>query len=521
MDGRLRPLEPDQLVTLVRDDLERVIALHTGPATEPQRPRRERAAAEDTAPSARGQGPVAPERFALLQAMLAFLLERCGDQPSATVSTDDMRHRFHLTQQELQEHLDLLNLVNFGGGCYAVYCWTENGSVQIDKELYGDTFRRPARLSPLEAKALLRALDVVAPVIAAESHSSLQTVREKVAAAFGQFTLADTPEPHEAGNEESTVTTLNEGARHRRLVRIGYHSRSSNDFSERVIEPYLLRRDERGWYLEAYDRTKDGRRTFKVSYVRDAELLDEAYEPRDDMRDLDPQLGGEVGTARVLFSPARARYEREGRHDVTMLTGGAALAAVSYGSLTWLVPEILKHRGEAEVLDPRTCARACARPPIGCCGRSAGRRRRADPLVGQRDPRVSLQVAAVVVGDVEPAVAFGQLIRLGLQPVAEAAGTRRRPRPAQARRRAARRRGSRGTRPGRCRSRTRGLRTPPRTAAPPAVTATGRTGSGGRRARRRRRWHRSGRRRCRPGTRRRRPRPAAPAPPGWATARRR
>jgi len=196
MDGRLRPLEPDQLVTLVRDDLERVIALHTGPATEPQRPRRERAAAEDTAPSARGQGPVAPERFALLQAMLAFLLERCGDQPSATVSTDDMRHRFHLTQQELQEHLDLLNLVNFGGGCYAVYCWTENGSVQIDKELYGDTFRRPARLSPLEAKALLRALDVVAPVIAAESHSSLQTVREKVAAAFGQFTLADTPEPH-------------------------------------------------------------------------------------------------------------------------------------------------------------------------------------------------------------------------------------------------------------------------------------------------------------------------------------
>ena len=181
MNGRLRPLEPDQLVTMVRDDLERVIALHSGPATEPPRPRRQTAPADEVAAPSRNQGPVAPERFALLQALLAFLLERCGDEPSATVPSADVRDRFHLSQQELEDHLDLLNLVNFGGGCYAVYCSTENGSVLIDKELYGDTFRRPARLSPLEAKALLRALDVVAPVIAAESHSSLQTVRDKIA----------------------------------------------------------------------------------------------------------------------------------------------------------------------------------------------------------------------------------------------------------------------------------------------------------------------------------------------------
>jgi predicted DNA-binding transcriptional regulator YafY len=70
------------------------------------------------------------------------------------------------------------------------------------------------------------------------------------------------------------------------------------------------------------------------------------------MSDLDPRLGGEVGTARVLFSAARARYEREGHQDVVMLKDGSALATVSYGSLSWLVPEILKNRGQAEVLDP-------------------------------------------------------------------------------------------------------------------------------------------------------------------------
>ena len=92
------------------------------------------------------------------------------------------------------------------------------------------------------------------------------------------------------------------------------------------------------------------------------------------MRDLEPELGGKVGTARVLFSPARARYEREGRHDVTMLEDGSALAVVSYGSLSWLVPEILKHRGEAEVLDPPQL-RESVRKAASRLQRSRGRAR--------------------------------------------------------------------------------------------------------------------------------------------------
>ena len=355
LGGRVRPLAPSKLVSGLDEDLRRIAKVHSGPPAEPApaSPAGGSPAAHDTPPpSGRQQGPVAPERFALLQALLAFLLEKCGDEPSATVSSADIRTRFHLSQQELQEHLDLLNLVNFGGGCYAVYCATQNGSVLVDKELYGDTFRRPARLSPLEAKALLRALDVVAPLVAAEAHSSLDTVREKVEAAFGQFSITDTPAPHQPGDEESAVTMLNEGVRQRRLVRIGYLSRSSNEFSERVVEPYLLRRDERGWYVEAWDRSRDARRTFKVAYVRDAELLDERYEPRMAMSDLDVQLGGEVGTARLLVAPSRARWELEGRPGVTRMADGSAIVDVTYGSLEWLVPEVLRYRGEAEVLDP-------------------------------------------------------------------------------------------------------------------------------------------------------------------------
>jgi proteasome accessory factor BC len=348
--GRLQAVEPPQLVAEVEEALERVASLHERDASNPVAARR--AHHEPLPLPTRSQGPVAPERFALLQALLAFLLERCGDEPSAKVSSADIRERFHLTQQELEEHLDLLNLVNFGGGCYAVYCATENGSVLVDKELYGDTFRRPARLSPLEAKALLRALDVVAPLVAAEAHTSLDTVRSKIEAAFGEYSLRDTPVPTPDGGEESAVTVLNQGVRDRRLVRITYLSRSSSEYSQRTIEPYLLRRDERGWYVEAWDVSKNGRRTFKVEYVRDAELLDERYQPRPEMGDLSGGLDV-AGTATVLFAPRRAGWELEQRASVAETTDGGALAQVSYGSRDWLISEVLRYRGDAELIAPQ------------------------------------------------------------------------------------------------------------------------------------------------------------------------
>jgi proteasome accessory factor BC len=352
LGGQVTPLAPPELLQQVTDDLRAVAARHEGPPT-PTDPvaAPEPSELEPRMPD-RGPGPVAPERFALLQALLAYLLDCCGDEPSASVSAAELRERFRLSPQELQDHLDLLNLVNFGGGCYAVYCSTVNGSVQVDKELYGDTFRRPARLSPLEAKALLRALDVVAPLVAAEAHTSLDTVRAKVEGAFGRFPLADTPAPQHADAEETAVTVLNEGVRNRKLVAITYLSRSSSELSTRTIEPYLLRRDERGWYVEAFDRSKGARRTFKVAYIKDASLLDERYQARQEMIDLDQRLGGVVGLAHVRFAPERARWELEGRRGAHPTADGGAVATITYGSRDWLIPEILRYRGHAEVLGP-------------------------------------------------------------------------------------------------------------------------------------------------------------------------
>src|SRR6266480_1057885 len=132
-------------------------------------------------------GPVAPERFAVLQALLSDLIER-----------------FHIPPDELEEHLSLLNLVNFGGGCYAIYAELSNGKVRVDKELFGDTFRAPPRLTPLEARAIRLALEFVGPMIAADARTPLDRVRKKLEETFGEFDLGQTPQPHIGEDEEGS-----------------------------------------------------------------------------------------------------------------------------------------------------------------------------------------------------------------------------------------------------------------------------------------------------------------------------
>jgi proteasome accessory factor C len=142
-----------------------------------------------------------PERFAVLQALLAYLLAACGEGHDALIPAQEIVERFHIPAEELEEHLQLLNLVNFGGGCYTVYAALEGDTVHVDKELYGDTFRLAPRLTPLEARAIVLALEFVGPMIAADAHTPLDRVRMKLEETFGQFELTQTPNPQIAEAE--------------------------------------------------------------------------------------------------------------------------------------------------------------------------------------------------------------------------------------------------------------------------------------------------------------------------------
>ena len=159
----------------------------------------------------------------MLQALLAHLLARCGDGIRAVIPAEELTERFNLTDEQLAEHLALLNLVNFGGGCYAVYAARVGDEVRVQKELFGDTFRRAPRLTPLEARAIRLALEFVGPMIAAEAHTPLDRVRRKLEETFGEFEVVeDAPEPEPPTEEEELVRAISDAIENRTLVEIEY-----------------------------------------------------------------------------------------------------------------------------------------------------------------------------------------------------------------------------------------------------------------------------------------------------------
>ena len=342
-EGRAVPLEPSPLRRLVTEGVRAARRAHEGP---PPTPAAERHVPWVDHSSDRQAGPVAPERFGVLQSLLAYLLAACGDERDAVIPAFELIERFSIPAEALEEHLSLLNLVNFGGGCYAVYAELHDDVVHVDKELFGDTFRRAPRLTPLEARAIRLALEFVGPMIAAGSSSPLDRVRAKLEEAFGQFDLAQTPAP-QAGAEEDLVATLTRGIDRRRLVELEYLKPESTEVETRTIEPYGIERRLPHWYVHTWDVDRDAPRSYRLDRTRTAKLLTTRFMPREGF---EPSQLHTATPARIWYSPEVGRWEVE--KGARPLVDGAALSERPVGSAAWLVGEVLSFRGEAVVLEP-------------------------------------------------------------------------------------------------------------------------------------------------------------------------
>jgi predicted DNA-binding transcriptional regulator YafY len=344
-NGRAVPLEPIELVDAVGAALAALADAHDGDApgiagpkrTDPRRPLPERPA-----------GPVAPERFGVLQALLAHLLAACGDERSTTLDAVEVAARFSIPLEELQDHLSLLNLVNFGGGCYAVYAEHDGNVVRVEKELYGDVFRRPPKLTPLEARAIHLAMEYVGPTIAADAHTPLKRVRKKLEETFGRFDLAGSPEPRDGSAEETLVRVLSDGVDKRIVVEIEYMKEGDESPSMRQVEPYTIERELPVWRVHTWDLSVDAARTFRLDRMRSARLTGEHFEARDGF---DPSYLRDPRVARLLHSPEVARWKLE--RGARPLTDGSAIADVPYKTEEWLLSEVLADRGETLVLEPQ------------------------------------------------------------------------------------------------------------------------------------------------------------------------
>ncbi|MGH2860201.1 MAG: WYL domain-containing protein, partial [Solirubrobacteraceae bacterium] len=372
---------PSKLAAELRERVHMLAARHSGEADElrvagdhePRRAPGESSApagAEDDTSADEPEGAdavIRPERFARLVTLASILID--SGRSGRPLHAADLRERLKLSEQELQEDIAVLNVVNFGAGTYVLYAEIlADGTIEVDPEPYGDAFARPARLLPVEAKALIAAIDLIGEHI---PEGSLSSVRRKVVGALGEDPAHEGLQIGTLGGDDAGIAKqAREAISTRRLLSFEYFKENEGVFSTRVVEPYQLVNGLEGWYVASYDPEREAVRHFRLDRIKSAQVSDITFSPR---AELDFSTGvdgwlrtGEVpasNRARVWISPDRARWVREDRTVISEGGDGSVVVDFGYAGLDWLVRNVLKEAGDAVVLEPaeaRDAVRAAA-----------------------------------------------------------------------------------------------------------------------------------------------------------------
>lgn len=322
----------------------------------PIRERRQRSKDRSTA-------AIRPERFGRLVTLAGLLIGAAKE--GTALSMADLCQRLELSEDELRDDIDVLNVVNFGGGTYVLYAEINGDIIEVDSEPYGDSFARPARLLPLEAKALVAAIDLVGDHL---PQARLDSARKKIVDALGRDPAREgLAIVSESGGAEA-ARIVNEAIAKRQVLELVYYKENEDTFSERRVEPYRLENGREGWYAECFDLDRQAMRHFKLDRIKEATPTGETFVPRPEAEELagvegwmsDGQVP-EASVARVWVSPERSRWMREERNVVEELADGAVVVELPYAGTSWLVREILRGAGDLVVLDPPEAREAISR----------------------------------------------------------------------------------------------------------------------------------------------------------------
>jgi proteasome accessory factor C len=321
-------LEPKDLAREAAERLELLRKRHSGEfalAKTVSRPLAQANGRPRTA-NGRSESVIRPERFARLVTLAGLLIGAARQQ--ARLSVDTVLEELNVSRDELHEDIDVLNVVNFGGGTYVLYAEIVGDEIEVDPDTYGDNFARPARLLPLEAKALVAAIDLFGDHL---PQAGLSTARQKIVAALGHDPSQEGLEIAPGRDDSDVVRTVNDAIERRRILELHYYKENEDEFV-RMKEARLTRR------------------SFEPRPGTDERLAEQEWLVHGEV--------GSAGVARVWVSPERARWLREERTVVEELADKAVVVELPYGSADWLVREILKGVGDLVVLEPTDARKA-------------------------------------------------------------------------------------------------------------------------------------------------------------------
>src|SRR5690349_18606262 len=273
-----RVCSPPELVEESRARLDQIIERHRGEAftsvADGSPPEAAVPEGESGGRSRGGEAGIRPERFARLVTLATVLI--AAGREGRRIPVAEVREQLQISEQELREDISVLNVVNFGGGAYVIYAEVlPSGEIEVDPEPYSDTFDRPARLLPIEAKALVAAIDLIGL-----AQADLRSARSKVVDALGFDPVEEGLHIVSPKVDDSIMHTAELAIHENRLLEIEYWTQSEDRYSDRVVEPYGRINSREGWYIVAWDRSRERLAHFRLDRIKRAAALMERFEPR-------------------------------------------------------------------------------------------------------------------------------------------------------------------------------------------------------------------------------------------------
>ena len=349
---------PPELVEEARERIDRIVEQHRGdPPPIPDTPP---PAALEVEANGRGRGETAatirPERFARLVTLASVLI--AAGRAGQRLRVDAVCEQLKMSPQELREDISVLNVVNFGGGAYVIYAEVlPSGEIEVDPEPYSDTFDRPARLLPIEAKALVAAIDLLNL-----AQPELGSAREKVVAALGHDPVEEGLQITSPTVADEVAHTVERAVHENRLLEIEYWNAEQRVLAAARGAVRAASTAARPG-MSPPSRTSSSTSGSTGSSARWRSMSASSAGPSwHRVADIGgwPRTGEIEGSqvARVWISPAQARWAREERTVVAESVDGSIVVELPFQGIDWLVKEILKEAGDAAVLEPAEARQA-------------------------------------------------------------------------------------------------------------------------------------------------------------------
>ena len=290
------------------------------------------------------------ERLPRLLALVPYLQARPG------IKVADAAADFGITENQLRKDLQLLWLCGLPG---------HGPGDLIDLNFEGETITvifdagmsRPLRLTGEEALALAVALRTLAETPGLADSDAVHRALAKVETAAGGA-VDDATVTVALDQTERLLPALNRAVSEKRALELRYYTAARDETTERTVDPLRVFELDGHAYLEAWCRSAEGVRTFRVDRIEDVVLLDEPARPPAglELRDLAEgvyQPAAEHLLATLRLSAAYAwvadYYPPE---EVSELDEGSLQVSLRVSEPAWVRSLVLGSGGQVEVLSP-------------------------------------------------------------------------------------------------------------------------------------------------------------------------